>query len=170
MKKTSKNLLIYYSRSGTNRDLKDFIKDGLRCNKIKIDCEELVDEKNRQQIWGFVKSGRDALRKQGTSIKPLKSQLKDYQRLILISPVWAGVIPPAIRQFLNDYHDQLGHLEIFYGGVSGTGKLSPDGIAEFKNILGKNPAACEFLSEKEWVGDAKRRDYLMSRLVKKLLD
>lgn len=92
-----KTLVVFYSKDGSNRKLAEEISKGLGC-----DMEEIIDTKNRKGILNWILAGRDAFKKLPTKIKPLDKEPKDYERIIIGTPIWAGTMAPAARTFLNE--------------------------------------------------------------------
>lgn len=91
-----KKLVVYYSRTGTTRKIADEI-----AGKLKSDKEEIIDKKNRKGPIGYVIAGKDAMAKKLTEINKLKKNPKNYELLIIGTPVWFYTITPAIRTFLT---------------------------------------------------------------------
>ncbi len=87
-----KTLVVYYSRTGTTKKAAE-----IAAKELNADMEEIVDEIKRKGILGYIKSGSHALRKKLTKIEKLEKDAKDYDLIIIGSPVWANNMPPAIR-------------------------------------------------------------------------
>jgi flavodoxin len=90
-----KTLVVYYSRTGMTRAVAQAISKELRC-----DIEEVVDEKDRAGPLGWLSGGKDAFSKKLTKIKTIKFNPKNYDLVIIGSPIWAGTMTPAIRTYL----------------------------------------------------------------------
>ena len=106
-----KKLVIYYSRTGATKKIADEIAD-----KIKADKEEVIDKKNRKGIVGYIIAGKDATFKKLTRIKELKKNPKDYDIVIIGTPVWASAPAPAIRTFLAKIKDYNKKIAFFCTG------------------------------------------------------
>jgi flavodoxin len=89
-------LVVYYSRSGTTKELAFTIAAHFCTNVIEIE-----DTKDRSGWWNAIGAGRDAIFKIPTEIKPIESSIESYDVVIVCSPMWAMTIPPAIRTFLS---------------------------------------------------------------------
>jgi len=114
-----KILIVYYSRSGSNKKLARKIKERLDC-----EIEEIIDTVNRQGFLGFLIGGFHASRKKKTK-KKTKIQLVqknpgNYDLTIIITPIWAGMVPPAIRTYISENKENL--KKIAFISISGKGE------------------------------------------------
>lgn len=92
-----KSLVIYYSRSGNTRIIAEKITQ-----QIGGDIEEIVDKKRRNGSFGFVLSGYDATRGRTTEIAEMKKSPKDYDLIVVGTPMWNKRITPAVRTYLKN--------------------------------------------------------------------
>ncbi len=108
-----KTLVVYYSRTGTTKKAAE-----IAAKELNADIEEIVDDIKRRGIWGYIKSGSHAIRKKLTKIEKLEKDAKDYDLIIIGSPVWANNMPPAIRTYLknNNLENKKVAILITYGG------------------------------------------------------
>lgn len=90
-----KTLIAYYSRTGTTKQVAELI-----AKELNADIEEIIDLKNRKGVLGYIKSGKDAALKKLTEIE-YKKNPKEYDLVIIGTPVWAGNMTPAIRTYLT---------------------------------------------------------------------
>jgi len=95
-----KMLVAYYSRTCTTKKVGDEI-----AAKLKADKEEVIDRKNRKGAIGYMIGGKDAMSKKLTKINNLKKNPKNYELLIVGTPVWGFTVTPAIRTFLTQIKD-----------------------------------------------------------------
>ena len=93
-----KTLVIYYSRTGTTRTVAKQITQKLNC-----DSEEIIDEKNRKGVLGFLLASRDTILNKLTTIKKINSALSAYDLIIIGGPVWVGNMSVPIRTFISHY-------------------------------------------------------------------
>jgi flavodoxin len=112
-----KILVVYYSRGGNTE------KAALELSKrLNADVEKLIDYKNRNGIFGYIGSGRDAMLKKLTMIEPVKSNTANYDLVILATPTWASTMAPAIRTYIHQRKDELKEVAFIVtqgGAVSG---------------------------------------------------
>jgi flavodoxin len=93
-----KYLVAYYSRTGNTKNLAHQIAEAL-----PADIDEIIDQKKRKGIGGWLSAGRDATGKRDTEITVGKNPL-DYDIVILGSPVWGSNLTPALRKYLATYN------------------------------------------------------------------
>jgi len=43
-------------------------------------------------------------------IKPLKHNIKEYDKVILCGPIWMGKLIPPLRSFVNNYNNKINKL------------------------------------------------------------
>jgi flavodoxin len=120
-----KNLVLFYSRTGNTKFVAELI-----AKQLNADTEELVDKTDRKGAMGWIKSGRDAMRKKSTEIMPLKKDIKRYDLIIIGQPVWGWTMVPAIRA-LCQKHEFLGKKVALFCTMDGSGdkKCFEDTIA-----------------------------------------
>ena len=63
----------------------------------------------------FMRAGRDARGQRTTQIVTVKNP-KDYDRIIVGSPVWAGQLTPAVRTYLKQFSLQGKRIAFFITG------------------------------------------------------
>ena len=91
-----KNLVVYYSSKGSNRFLANKIASNLKC-----DIEEI---KPRTNAFIFF------LLNISFGIKPLKSKISDYDRVILCGPIFVGRFIIPLKGFVKKYKNQIKNL------------------------------------------------------------
>jgi flavodoxin len=97
-----KSLVVYYSRTGNAK----FVAETVAA-ELGSDIEEVVDLKKRGGKLGWVSAGRDASGGKCTQIAPTTKDPKDYDLVIVGTPVWAWSPSCAIRTYLGN-HDLSG--------------------------------------------------------------
>jgi len=91
-----KQIVVYYSNKGSNRYLAKKIAERLSC-----DIEEIRPGLNLFFLF---------LLNFNPGIKPLKSDLTKYDRIIMCGPVWMGRFIPPLRSFVRKYSDKINKL------------------------------------------------------------
>ena len=92
-----KLLVTYYSRTGTTRTIAQAL-----ANKLGADLDEIVDQKKRTGILGWLRAGRDAGSRRLTTIT-VKRNPASYEVVLLGGPLWNGNMTPAVRTYLTDH-------------------------------------------------------------------
>jgi len=100
MKTNPKILIVYYSRTKNNQ----FIAEKL-ANAFNADMEVI---RPRIQLFPFLL----ILTSLGKSIgiKRIKADLKDYDRIVLLGPIWFGMLVSPLKTFLKTYYSKIQSL------------------------------------------------------------
>jgi flavodoxin len=93
-----KTLIIYYSFSGNNEFLARELQKRLDC-----DIQKIVELKKRKSLDILL----DLIFKRKTKIEKSDFDLQQYDRAILIAPIWAGKIATPLRSFIDLEKDSL---------------------------------------------------------------
>lgn len=105
--KQTKILIAYYSKTGNTRKIAHLLAE-----KLKADLDEITDLTDRSGIKGWLYGGRDAMKSKLTEIKYSKSP-KDYDLVIVGTPVWAWNSTPAVITYLTNNKNNLKNVAIF---------------------------------------------------------
>jgi len=108
----AKALIVYYSRTGNNKKIALNLKRKLRCPTA-----EIVGAYNFNGAWGYFLGGMLSTLKIRSNYQYIKYNPKNYQSVILISPIWVGIFPPPVRNFLKN--NKFNKLNLI--AVSGAG-------------------------------------------------
>ncbi|MEM0360033.1 MAG: flavodoxin [Candidatus Diapherotrites archaeon] len=137
-----KTLIAYYSKSGTNEAIAKELQ-----KMLGADIERIIDLKDRNGFFGFFSNGFDALKKKSTKIAPLKKNPAAYVVLVLVSPVWAGYISPALRAYVSQNREKIKKFAFLSISLSGTKNKKV--LPELEDFAGKKAIASLMLSKKE---------------------
>lgn len=146
-----KILIIYYSRSGHNENL-------ARVLKRKLDqalIEEIVDQKNREGSWGIFVSVFDAIFHKLTKIAVIQNDPKIFDLVVMVTPLWAGSLPPATRTYLTTNRENM--KKYAFISVSGQGKDNLKAIADLEKTAHHSPSPVLLLNEKEYADGAEKQ-------------
>ena len=148
-----KSLLVYYSRTGTTKKVAGAISDLTDC-----DIEEIIDEKDRSGILGFLNSGQESFRKKPASIKRMNKDPSKYDLVIIGTPTWLGNISSPVRAYLVLKKDAIKNVAFF---CTSAGKSYGRTLNEIGEIVGKSPVAQLHLRQKDvnsgsGIGDVKK--------------
>ena len=91
-----KTLIIYYSFSGKTRA----ISEELAKNE-SFDIAEIKDAKRFGKLKAYTAGIVASIKGKPWPIQPLTAAWPDYDKLILLSPVWANNPPPAVNALLG---------------------------------------------------------------------
>ncbi len=97
-------LCVYYSRTGRTEKLVSEVAQRLNCEVVKL--EDGVD---RRGLSGWLLSGLQAVSRKVPRVKQpeIKFKLREYDLVILATPVWAGRCSAPMRSFLQQFGDEL---------------------------------------------------------------
>lgn len=88
-----KSIVIYYSRKGSNEYLANKIAGRLSC-----DLEPIKPRLNAFVLF---------LMNLNPGIRSLKGQIANYDRIILVGPIFMGHFIPPLRSFVKKYNAQI---------------------------------------------------------------
>jgi flavodoxin len=89
-------LVVYYSRTGTTK----FVAEKVAF-ELKAEIEEIMDLKNRHGWFGFLKAGFDATLGRETKIGEMRKSPRDFDLILVGTPVWNSRPSSAIRTYLK---------------------------------------------------------------------
>jgi flavodoxin len=95
-----KTLIIFYSHSGNNEKLALNLRERLKCDIHKI-CEA----KTRKTISILL----DFLFKRDSKLSGSNIDIKEYDKVILISPIWGGKVASPMRTFIKQEKSNVGN-------------------------------------------------------------
>ncbi|MBW6411405.1 flavodoxin family protein [Clostridium weizhouense] len=102
--------VVYFTRTGRSKRIAGEISNKLNCENIQI-----TDNFNWKGLLGFIKGGYYVLKNKNVDIK-MNHNLSNYDELIVVTPLWAGKITPAIRKFLENVSLSRVHLVVTSNG------------------------------------------------------
>lgn len=138
-----KTLVVYYSRTGTTEKVAKLISEKLKC-----DIERIDDFKKRNGAFGYLISGKEASMKQIIRIKPLDHDVKDYDLVVIGTPIWAFTMCSPVRALLSKYEFKK---VVFFCTMGGSGDVGT--FKDMKKLVGKEPVAVLSLKTDEVVKD-----------------
>ncbi len=130
-----KPLVLYDSLRGNNKNLAHLVSRKLNCPS-----EQITEKSKRNMLTFFI----EILFKKAPEFNDIRKNLKDYDHIILIAPLWMGVPAGPMISFLKKYSKQItGYSFISLCG----GSLGPNkNLCSFlQNKMKKKPAACNEL-------------------------
>ena len=92
----NKTIVVYYSRKGSNKYLAEKISKSLSC-----EIEAIRPWLNIFTLF---------LMNIHLGIRPLKRNIKEYDKVILCGPIWMGKFIPPLRSFITKYSSSINKL------------------------------------------------------------
>lgn len=110
-----KKAVVFYSLSGNTQAAAKEIAEGIGADLIELKLvKPFPTEKSKQLALG----GMQAMFGVKPAIQELSKNIKEYDVLILGTPIWAGTIAAPVHSFLNKYQvlDKIVAVFTFSGG------------------------------------------------------
>lgn len=110
-----KKAIVFYSLSGNTQAAAKEIAEGIGADLIELKLvKPFPTEKSKQLALG----GMQAMFGMKPAIQELSKNIKEYDVLILGTPIWAGTIAAPVHSFLNKYQvlDKIVAVFTFSGG------------------------------------------------------
>ena len=136
-----KTLIVYYSRTGITRKIANKIQKELDC-----DIEEITDNDSYKGKIGYMKGGMNASMGRTSKINPITKNPKDYDLVIIGTPVWASNMATPVYTYILKYKDDFKDIASFCTCIGGGYEKTLKNI----NIAsGKNSIATMHLTSKD---------------------
>lgn len=110
-----KKAVVFYSLSGNTQAAAKEIAEGIGADLIELKLvKPFPTEKSKQLALG----GMQAMFGMKPAIQELSKNIKEYDVLILGTPIWAGTIAAPVHSLLNKYQvlDKIVAVFTFSGG------------------------------------------------------
>jgi hypothetical protein len=98
--------VIYFTRTNNSKRIAEKIS-----NKLSSDLIPVTDNINWKGIFGYLKAGSYSMRNQHVDIEVL-GDLDDVEEYIVVGPLWAGGLAPAVKNLLNQLPRNKVHLVV----------------------------------------------------------
>lgn len=127
----SKVLVVFYSHTGTSRRLAELL-----CSQQGWEIAEIEEERPRSGPWGTWRCVLDSLLRRHPAIRYQGPFPKDFDAVVLVSPIWVGRLAGPMRSFVAR---RRGHLpDVAVALVMGS-RGAPDAVAEITRLIGETP-------------------------------
>ncbi len=122
-----KTLVAFYSKNGHTRII------GEKLAKLfKADSEEIVDLRDRSDIFTWAKSAFNEDLKTPTEIAPIKKNPQNYDLVIVGTPIWDGITPPVKAYLSENKFKNVAFFTTF-------GAAAEDAFYEMEQLAKKKP-------------------------------
>lgn len=92
--------IVYFSRSGTSKMVAVKI-----AGRLGAELLEVKDQMNWRGIIGFIRGGYYASTNKSVEFT-LDGTINEGDKLIIVSPIWAGDIAPTMKSFLKNLNKE----------------------------------------------------------------
>jgi flavodoxin len=138
-----KILVTYYSRTGTTRKVAEAL-----AQKMGAELAEIKDTMDRSGVLGYLKSGRDAMKRLTTKLEPTNHNPAAYDLVVVGTPVWAGNMSTPVRTYLVEQKNNFKAVAFF---CTMGGENSSKTFPEMAELCAQKPLATLALRTKEVV-------------------
>lgn len=101
-----KYTVVYFTRSGRSQRVAEKIAKALDCGLVQV-----TDDMDWAGLRGFFRAGRYSGQNLPVEIQ-VHGDLSAADEYIVIAPLWAGGVAPAIREFLKTVPNDKVHLVV----------------------------------------------------------
>lgn len=128
-----KTLVVFYSRTGNTRKLARLIAGAMHA-----EIEEITDRVKRRGVLGFLRSGNEVSFGRRVEILPLSNDPREFDLVIIGTPVWRVSVSSPVRTYLQDHAAELRQVAFFCTmGSFGSRYV----FNEMRELCGKAPLA-----------------------------
>jgi len=137
----SNTLVVYYSLTGHTRQIAEAIAAA-----HDADLEVIEDTFNRDTALGLPRSAFEGLLGLHSSIIPPKHDPREYDLVVVGTPVWAAQLSSPVRAYLTQQRSSLKRVALFctQGGIGGKWALQ-----NMVKVCGQLPIARMIISESQ---------------------
>jgi flavodoxin len=144
-----KPLVVYFSHSGNNRLLAEHLATRLACDSCPV-----IEKRRRSMITIFM----DMMFNRRPAIEPIACKLADYDRIILVAPIWGSKVANPMKSLIEQQQASLpGYAFISLCG-HGTPEQEATITQELTTLTGHRPLAIAELRIRELLPDALKED------------
>ncbi|HRY52329.1 MAG TPA: flavodoxin [Candidatus Portnoybacteria bacterium] len=140
-----KTLIVFFSRTNTTKKVAQTF-----AQKLNGETEEIKGIKNYSGPIGYLKAGREAMKKISAKIEPAAKNPAGYDLVIIGTPIWSFNVASPVRAYLEQNKNNF-KKTAFFCVMGGSG--DKNAFAEMEKISGQAPASTLTLLTKEVVAD-----------------
>ena len=147
-----KTLIVFYSRTGKTRKIAEEL-----AVKLKADFQHITTPKNYQGVMGYLRGGKEAMKKVTPHIHVVHKDPMKYDMVIFGTPVWVGTMCPPIRTYMTK--NKFKKVAFF----ATQGSANKQKVFDEMEKISKKPIATMFLTTKEVVTnnyDSKLKEFV----------
>ncbi|MCL2082705.1 MAG: NAD(P)H-dependent oxidoreductase [Oscillospiraceae bacterium] len=91
-----KTLILFHSYTGKTKALAE-----RKAAELMADIEEIKTVRRPSKFGAFVVGIPSSIGRKKAKIHPIKSSFDEYDKIVLMSPVWAGHTTPAVNSAID---------------------------------------------------------------------
>jgi flavodoxin len=139
------DLVVFYSLTGNHKKAAEIVSKMLQCNSVEI---EETFKRSKAGLFKYILNGFEAATKKTSEIKSVNEDFLSYERVVFLTPVWAGKLPPPSLAFLDKYKDKIKKIVVI--AISGRGNGNRSFGKDVEETLERKPDIFLQFSEKEF--------------------
>lgn len=94
-----KTLIVYYSLEGNTEMIANKMREHLQADIVRLVPKKDIPSGNiKKYIWG----GKSVLFGEKPELEPYEAKIKDYDIIVIGTPVWASTYAPALGTFFSE--------------------------------------------------------------------
>lgn len=124
-----KTLVLYYSFTGKTQKKCETI-----AKLIGADIYRIFEVKKRNIFGAYIFGVHSAMQHKGSEIMPITVEANQYDIIMIVSPIWAGTITPAINSLLRSINIKGKNIVAAINSAGG----SPLSLEGFKKEIEAN--------------------------------
>ncbi|RLI69071.1 MAG: flavodoxin [Candidatus Gerdarchaeota archaeon] len=161
--KALKSLVVYYSFEKNVKFVGDLIAKELGAEILELKLEK---EPKSKDYMKYYLGEKQVLMKTTPKLQPYQLKLKDFDLIIIGTPIWSGTFAPAIRTFLMQEKIEHKKIALFYCFTVKRGRISN----HFKKALKGNNIISEIGFKEPLQEELELIQKRIKRWVQKLLN
>ena len=140
-----KKLIVYYSLEGNTRFIAQTIAGTVGADLLELKPKNDISPTGFSRFW---KGGGQIIKHVQPELLPFNKQPRDYDMIIIGTPVWAWTYAPALATFFSTVSLKGKKIALFCCSGGGKGKT----LAKMKEKLPGN----EFIGEIDFIDPARK--------------
>ena len=105
----SDTIVVFFSRMGYTRKIAYEIANEKKCAILELKTPERTEN-----TLGFLWCGRFGMHKWPMKINDINIDLKKYEKVVIVSPIWVFDICAPIRKFIMEYKNDINNVEYVF--------------------------------------------------------
>lgn len=139
-------LVVYFSRTGNTKKVAEKI-----AKELGSDIEEIKEGRDRKGFLGYMRSGKEASMKSRPKIDEPVKKVKEYDVVIIGTPVWSWSVSSPVRSYIHKVRDDFKGVAFFCTMGGSGGKNAFKAMEDAASMV---PKATLELMQKEVMADA----------------
>lgn len=132
-----KTLVVYYSLEGNTRWAAEQIAGKIGADTLRLVPKTAYPDKGFKK---FLFGGKSAVMKETPELEPYKVDIKQYERIVLATPVWAGTLAPPLRTFIREEDLSGKELALVASSMGGSPGKTFEHLKALLGVTGDIPA------------------------------